>query len=332
MAPATVGILVNPKAGTDVRRLLASAGTSTIEEKVNAVRRVVIGALESGADRVLLSRDPFRIAGRATETLAERGRVVVVEHDFHHDHRDTLAAVGAFRDAGAGAVVALGGDGTSRAVAVAWPDAVLVPLSTGTNNAFPLHLEATVAGAAAGLVASGRVPAVAVTQRAKVVHAFLGGSAELALVDAVVVDDPHVGSLELFDPQRLRVAVVAVADPASVGFSGVAGHLDVCLGGEDAGVLVEFGAPSGSDGSRRLRVPTAPGHYADVGVSSWRRVALDEPVELADGGVLALDGERWARVEPGVSLTVRRDGPRVVDPRLVMRWAVSSGSDPAAQG
>ena len=54
------------------------------------------------------------------------------------------------REAGCGALVVLGGDGTQRAVAKAWRDAPLVPLSTGTNNVFPLHVEATAAGLAAG--------------------------------------------------------------------------------------------------------------------------------------------------------------------------------------
>ena len=37
----------------------------------------------------------------------------------------------------AGAVVALGGDGTCRDVAIGWPDAPLIAISTGTNNVFP---------------------------------------------------------------------------------------------------------------------------------------------------------------------------------------------------
>ena len=54
-------------------------------------------------------------------------------------------------------VLVLGGDGTHRVAAQAWPEAPLVAVSTGTNNVFPEMLEATAAGAAAGLVASGRV-------------------------------------------------------------------------------------------------------------------------------------------------------------------------------
>ena len=60
------------------------------------------------------------------------------------------------RAAGAAAIVVLGGDGTHRVVAKACGDVPLCALSTGTNNAFPEMREATVAGLATGLVATGR--------------------------------------------------------------------------------------------------------------------------------------------------------------------------------
>ena len=40
-------------------------------------------------------------------------------------------------------IVALGGDGTNRRIARTWPDVLLIPLSTGTNNVFPVMAEAT---------------------------------------------------------------------------------------------------------------------------------------------------------------------------------------------
>ncbi len=52
----------------------------------------------------------------------------------------------------------LGGDGTHKAVAAEVGDILLPTLSTGTNNAFPELREATSAGLAGGLYASGRIP------------------------------------------------------------------------------------------------------------------------------------------------------------------------------
>ncbi len=44
----------------------------------------------------------------------------------------------------------LGGDGTNRLVAKKIGNIPLVPISTGTNNAFPINIDPTVAGLAAG--------------------------------------------------------------------------------------------------------------------------------------------------------------------------------------
>ena len=47
-----------------------------------------------------------------------------------------------------------GGDGTNRAVAAGWPDAVMIPLAGGTNNAFAQRVDPTAAGLAAALYAT----------------------------------------------------------------------------------------------------------------------------------------------------------------------------------
>ena len=39
--------------------------------------------------------------------------------------------------------MSLGGDGTNRIIARTWPDVPLLPLSTGTNNVFPVTVDAT---------------------------------------------------------------------------------------------------------------------------------------------------------------------------------------------
>lgn len=332
---APIGLLVNPRAGTDIRRAVAAAGKVTLEEKVNVVRRVVLGARESGATRFVVHHDPHRIVRRATETI--RGiDLQWVGGPLTGTEQDSIDSVTAMRSAGCAVVVVLGGDGTNRAAALAWPDLVVVPLSTGTNNAFPVFVEATIAGAAAGHLAVGRVPLDGVAPRAKVVRLRLEGGelgvrgdepGELALVDAVAVDDPFVGSYELFDPTTLRTAVLSRADPSVVGFVGVGGLLDPVSPDDDWGLLVRFGPADVCD--RVVRGPTAPGHYDDLGVVEVRRLAFDEEVVFEGPVLLAFDGERKRRLHVGerAIATVRRDGPRVVDVRAVMRRAV--GADPS---
>ena len=335
---ATVGILVNPRSGSDVRRLLTSAGSSTIEDKVSILRRLIHGAAETGAEQVLLTRDPFSITRRATENLQLPLKVAFVDLPLHHDERDSVDSAQAMRDAGCGSVVSLGGDGTNRALALGWPDAPLIPVSTGTNNAFPLHVEPTVAGMAAGLIATEAVDLHAHSARAKVVAVEVNGGdsgteTDTALVDAIAVDDPYVGSLELFDPETLILGVLTRADPAAIGFSGLAGTVLPCTPDEDRGVVLEFTPPSRNP-ARLVRGALAPGWFASVGLARSQYLKLDVSVEVAGPCLLAFDGERSRRLLPGqaASLRVARHGPRVIDVGAVVLSAARTGAFEVGMG
>lgn len=320
-----IGIVANPTSGKDVRRLLTNAGTSSLEDKVNVVRRLVVGAFEAGATRFLVLPEPHGIMRRARRTLTftDDLEVVGAVTARHHDERDTVAAAAAMRAAGCAAVVVLGGDGTNRAVALGWPDAPLIALSTGTNNAFPDATEATVAGAAAGHLATGAAELGDVAAPAKVVRVEVEGEEDdIALVDAVLLREPSValGSLKPFDPAVLATAVLARAEPAAVGVSSIGGVLAPNLPAEDSGVAVTF-APVGNGAVHMVRAPLAPGSFSDVGVTGWRALALGEPVTVEGPGLLAFDGDRRRVLGDGqrAVLRVERTGPRVIDIGLLLR-------------
>ena len=320
--------MVNPRSGTDVRRSVAAAGSVTVEDKANVVRRVVRGAREAGARHFMVHHDSHRIIRRATETMRDV-ELSWIDMDLTFTEEDTVAAVAAMRAAECAVVVVIGGDGTNRAAARAWPDLPVVPLSTGTNNAFSIMVEATVAGAACGHLATGRCRLGDVARMAKVVRVTPRGADlpdDLALVDAVAVDDPYVGSFELFDPATLRVAVVTRAEPTAVGFAGVAGLVEPVGPDEDGGLLLRFGPVADCD--RVVRGPTAPGHYDDLGLVEVRRLAEGEEVVVSGPLLLAFDGERKRRLVAGeeVVLAIRRDGPRVVDVAAVMSRAAADGA------
>ena len=44
----TIGLIVNPRSGGDIRRAVAAAARSTLEDKVSIVRRIVLGAIATG--------------------------------------------------------------------------------------------------------------------------------------------------------------------------------------------------------------------------------------------------------------------------------------------
>jgi hypothetical protein len=322
----TVGILANPMSGRDVRRLAARASTTTVEIKRDQVARVAIGASAAGARKIVVMREPFRISTSAVENLSAGAEIEVIDVGAELSSLDSERATRAMRDAGCGALVVLGGDGTNRAVARVWPDAPLLPLSTGTNNVFPAAWEATAAGAAAGLVATRRVGLFEVSQVAKVVRIAIDGERDdLALVDAALLVDDAVGNFLPFDPARIRRVVLSRAEPSAVGTSPIGGLLEPCGRDDDFGVEVECAAPG--DGGRALLVAISPGLFRPVHVRAARRIDLGAEVSLKGPGVLAFDGDRERTLAPGqeARLRVVRDGPRVIDVERALGVAAREG-------
>jgi hypothetical protein len=313
-APPCVGILANPMSGRDVRRLAARASMTTVEIKRDQVARAAVGAVAAGARRIVVVRDPLRIGCGALEHLELAAERLVLDVGAELRASDSERAARALREAGCTVLVVLGGDGTNRAVARAWPEVTLVPLSTGTNNVFPLSVEATAAGAAAGLVAAGRVPRDEVARAQKCVRVEIEGEPDdLALIDAVRLVDDSVGNLMPVDAARIREVLLARAEPTAVGVSSLGGLTLPCGPADDFGVALRCGPHAA--GGRPLLAPLAPGLFRTVHVEEVRRVELGERVHVTGPGVLAFDGDRERTLAPGqrAVLTLRRDGPRVID-------------------
>jgi hypothetical protein len=322
-----VGILANPMSGRDVRRLAARASTTTPEIKRDQVSRAAIGAAAGGAKTLYVIDEPFRISRSAVENLGLDAEIVALDVGASLRAADSRNAVEQMREAGCGAIVVLGGDGTNRIVAQTWRDAPLVPISTGTNNVFPHHVEATGAGLAAGLVASGRLPLEEVSRRVKVVNVEIEGEApDLALIDAALLVDDAVGNYMPFEPRKLRRLVLARAEPTAVGMSPIGGLLHPCGDADESGVEVTCGAPDGE--GRSLLAPVSPGLFRPVRIVASRRLPLGEPVHVEGPGVLAFDGDRERTLAPGqrATLSVRREGPRVIDIEAALSRAAREGA------
>ncbi|MEM9713936.1 MAG: NAD(+)/NADH kinase [Actinomycetota bacterium] len=323
--PGTVAFIANPAAGSDVRRLVAHATVTSDAAKISIVRRAVVAAADAGADRILLAPDRSSLCERAVDGLHLDAQVESLDVRVHGEAGDTRAAAAAAATADVGALMVLGGDGTCRDAVLGWRDAPLLPVSTGTNNVFPRWLEATVAGTAAALVAGGAVSIGEAARRAKIVELGDGtwDEPDLALVDAVLVQGRFTGSRAVWEPHRLRAAVLAIAEAASVGLSAIGGLLHPVGRGDAGGLALGFDA----DSTKQVRAPIAPGLFADIGISDVRRLADGDVVELIGPGVLALDGERERVLadDQRVTATIRRTGPHVIDVESTLRAAVARG-------
>lgn len=324
MPPRPIGIVANPASGKDIRRLVAHASVFDNNEKRNMVKRALNGAIAAGATDFLYMPSAAALVESCAEDLHEDIRLRPVEVPWTDSALDTTRAAARMREAGCAVVITFGGDGTNRAVAKGWLDAPLIAISTGTNNVFPSMLEATVAGEAAGLVATGAVTLDEVARQAKRVRISLAdGSEDLALIDAVLLDDPFVGARAVWRPETLRTLVLARAEPAAIGLSSIGGLLRPIGAKDDAGLVVHAG-----EGGPRVFAGIAPGLHREIPIREVRELALGECVVLHGRGTIALDGEREVTLREGeeARLEVVRDGPQVIDVPLALRLAACRGA------
>lgn len=241
------------------------------------------------------------------------------------DSRDTAEAVRRMRERGVAALIILGGDGTCRVASNHSDDTPICALSTGTNNAFPEFREATVAGLATGLVATGELAGAAV-RREKALRVGVDGEEDVALVDVAVCRERWIGARALYEPGAVSEIFVTSAAPHAVGLSSVAGLLEPISRDDPQGLRVSLTAPDEAD--TVLSVPLAPGLVSRVGVASYRRLAAGERVRLDPAhGSLALDGEREIELRPehAAEVWLSADGPLTVDVEECMRRAAREG-------
>ena len=332
MGDAIVGVVANPLSGRDIRRLTTRASVFPTAEKANMIQRMLTAFHAVGVQRVLLSTDLGGISAAVFRAIGQRR-----SHDagwpdvefldgqpIRQTAQDTVDAVRRMVAAGAGVIICLGGDGTARVTASAACDVPMLALSTGTNNAFPAVREATVAGLAAGLVATGAVPADGVVTRAKLLEVRVGDRTETALIDVAVSTQRHVGARAVWDPATLTQLFCAFAEPDVVGLSSILGQLSPVARHEPYGVAAHL-AP---EAEAQVLAPIAPGLVMPVGVRNIERMRPGAvyPVD-ARAGVIAVDGERELTFEPGERpiVRLRDDGPRCVDVPAVLAASARLG-------
>jgi predicted polyphosphate/ATP-dependent NAD kinase len=310
-----------------MRRLISGASVFTSTEKVHVVRRLFSGLGAVGVARVLVMPDRAGLAlgiSRAVEQHRPQltgpwPHVEVLDFEPSSSAADSAIAAQEMVASGVGALVVLGGDGTARAVASVCGDTPILALSTGTNNAFGITVDGTVAGLAAGLLSTGACAVAEVCYRAKKLIVRHGERTEIALVDMAIIDQDRVGARAVWDPDLVRELAVTFAEPHAVGLSAIAGTFSPCGRREPSGRLLRMG-----DG-RMVLAALAPGLMRSVPVAEHTVLLPGQPVELSTAyGVIALDGERemvFAPDGPRPTVELSLNGPLVIDVEATMAHA-----------
>ncbi|MFH5801215.1 NAD(+)/NADH kinase [Haladaptatus sp. CMAA 1911] len=327
MSP-TVGLIVNPVAGRDIRRLTGGASVSSNYAKRRTATCVLEGLTMADDAEVLVMPDNAGLADRIVDGAPEDLTVGLLDMTVTASGEDARNAAERFSEE-ADAVVVLGGDGTNRDVAHGIGDVPVVSISTGTNNVIPMAVDGTVAGIATGLIASGAVPADETTIRHGTVEAVVDDGSEerriRGLATLGVMDQQFVGTRAILDPEDVVGGVVSRASPSEIGLSGIAGGLTVRRPDDPGGIGFRLGTTS--EPQQEVHAATVPGVLSRIPVEEYRTLDDGEAFEFdVVTGVISADGERELEVrDASVRLRPVADGPRLVDIDAVIERGAKEG-------
>lgn len=332
-----VGIVANPASARDIRRLVAHGSVVTSHQKLNLLRRLMAGLGHTGVERVVVMGDRSGIAtglleGSTRPSGTTWPSVEIVDQRLTGTAADTITATRRMAGEPVGVIVVLGGDGTHRLVAMECGDIPIVAISTGTNNAFPTVPEPTVAGIVAGLVATGALDPDRVARRAKTLEVDCPGAqrSERALVDVAILSTDRVGSGAMWEPSAIEELFLCFSPPDGIGLAAIGGHLQPVDRHEPIGLAIRLATdaakPDTDVASQWVAAPIGPGLITDIGVASWSKLAVGRTVTASSrSGTVAIDGERMFRFDSELTVTLRADGPRVIDVTDAMDLAARTG-------
>lgn len=318
----SVGIIANPRAGKDIRRLVAHGSVLDTQEKVYIVRRAIMGLEGAGVDEVVLFPDPTGIGTKALSGLSGPLRITprFLEMSVYDEAADSTRAARLMHEQGVACLIVIGGDGTNRVVAKECKSMPLIPLSTGTNNAFPRFLESTLAGLAAGYYAARRFSWGAFTSPTKRLNLYRNGQFEdIALVDVAVCDYQFIGARALWEVERLKELFLTQGQPTNIGLASIGGMVYPVRPQDDGGLYLQLGG-----NGHTITAPVAPGLIATIAIHNHFPLSIGSrtPVSFTPS-ILALDGERELviTVQDHWHIELSWDGPRVLDIEKVMEAA-----------
>jgi len=312
-----LGIIANPSSGKDIRRLVAQGTVFDNMEKVNIIQRILSVLNYAGVKEICYMQDSYQIVDRAV-TYLERNfkinlRIKELEIKYRYEQNDSLLAASSLLQMGASCIVTLGGDGTNRVVAKGCGDTPLIPLSTGTNNVFPVMLEGSVAGFAAAVADIDKKHEYLKLKQKKRLNIYKNGVlVDIALIDAVITEERFIGSRALWEPETIKEIFVTVAKPDSIGMSAIAGSIYPISEDEQKGLYVWLG----NNGNVETNAAIAPGLIQNIKIEGYSEIGLEQKVNIkTKTGIVALDGEREITFGKNdkVVIGLSNDGPKVVD-------------------
>ena len=318
-----VGIIANPASGKDIRRIVGQALVVGNREKVNIVKRTLIGLYSEGVKEVCMMPDSFGIGQQSVNDLrisypeVVQG-VQILDMPVFNSPEDTTRATSTLLEMGAQVIITLGGDGTVRDVAKESGSVPLLPISTGTNNVLPVFIEGTVAGLAVGrFIASNPDQRKEIVERQKRIDVYVNGEfRDFALVDLVLTNDLDIGSKAIWDAKKILQISVTRTSMEDIGFSAILANIRTILPENSFGATTII-AQNGNKCAYQVTAPIGPGMIESFCLESYKVIHPGERQRVVDSqpAVIALDGERKMilRESDRVEFELSLDGPYFIN-------------------
>ena len=324
MSHKPIGLIVNPKSGKDVRRIISHASTMTNYEKVNIVKRILLGIIAIGARWVVYMPDSKNLVGNAFRLIDKKDHLNVnpLNIPIVGNEEDTIRATKEMVKIGVGVIITLGGDGTNRLIAKTTSNVVLLPISTGTNNIFPNFIEGTKAGMAAGIFVknfNNEADKKNICLKAKMIHVEFNGCIENALIDFAISSSVHLGSRAIWDPKNLCHLFVTQADTGAIGLTGILGSI------MPVSKIDPFGAYAKMGNKKFVKAILASGKINKVGIDFIERINLgiEKKIYLKKGSLWA-DGEKITIIDDQeIIISVNKHGPKILDLKSLFKMSVN---------
>lgn len=317
-----VGLIINPIAGTDLRRLTSTAAFMDNNMKIRLARSVIGGMAGLGIKEFAIMPDYLGIYRSLIDSLSSSGiDIFPLDMEPEGKPEDTRIAVRELKKLSSPLIVSFGGDGTVRIIAEEAGNTPILPISTGTNNTIPYFTEGTVAGLAAGYFLTGIIELDKALVRAKKLVIEINEKEEgIGLVEVSMTDYPFKGAA-MIDVSRVLDSVISIANPGGIGVSSVGGMIKSLDIHSRSALRIKFGS------SKKIRAVVFPGVVKEVGIDYFELIPLGMRVELTRGQYVEADGERLFHVteEDRVTVLVSEDGPFLVDVPSILEKISSRG-------
>lgn len=325
----TIGIIANPASGKDIRRLVSHATVIDNNEKVNIVERIILAAQECGVRKVYMMPDTYHIGYKVQDNLQTtkelRTEIEILNEKISGTIEDTIRSAKLMEKIGVGCIIALGGDGTSRAVAKGIEKTPLISVSTGTNNVYPEMIEGTVVGMAAAVVASKRYDLNHMGKKDKRIEIIQDERViDIALIDVVLAKNVFIGAKAIWNIEDISKIIVSRGHPASIGFSSLVGCKKIVRDDDDFGICIDL-----TESKYKIIAPVAAGLVQPIKLGEPEIIQLNQRYEYTaeDKGVIALDGEREItfKKKDRFIFRITRNGPFHVNIKKTLETAQLNG-------